>query len=293
MKILTEANQITLNELTCYGDWLPYLLGLKSLSKALDKNPESIVREYNVDKWGTLLKSIKLLKYPNIDAVNSIIIKKEVLPFYFEDNLYTANSKFIYEFQFNLIKNELKKNIRQYGHLVELGAGYGSVILKLADLEEFKDMGFTACEFTDSGVECMKLIASTLNSAIEIGYCDLSDLTLKQYNIPEDAVFMTCWTMACLKGFSRSTLNEIISHNPSVVIHIEPTFEHWSNNSLLEMLWKRYTQLNDYNQTYLSDLQNYESEGLIKIVEQKKNIFGGNPLFPFSIVKWIPSVNRI
>jgi hypothetical protein len=94
--------------------------------------------------------------------------------------------------------------------------------------------------------------------------------------------------MACLKGFSRSTLEEIIRRKPAVVVHIEPIYEHWSDDSLLQTLWKRYFQLNDYNQTMLTALRSYEAEGLIDIVEERRNLFGNNPLAPVSIIKWKP-----
>ena len=96
--------------------------------------------------------------------------------------------------------------------------------------------------------------------------------------------------MACLKGFSRSTLDEIIRHQPAAVVHIEPIYEHWSDDSLLHMLWKRYFQLNDYNPSMLTALKSYEAEGLIDIKEERRCLFGNNPLAPVSVVKWTPHV---
>ena len=215
-------------------------------------------------------------------------LKKKRISFYEEGELYVADSITVQNAYFDLIKNELQAIIQTYGHLVELGAGYGSIILKLAALPDFDTIKFTAGELTESGVACMNLMTSEVRDRIEIGLCDLNNLNLERYAIPQDAVFMTCWTIAYLKDFSRNTLNEIIRHKPSMVIHIEPTFEHWVDDSLLHMLWQRYFIMNDYNQNYLSALRRYEAEGLIRIVEERKNVFGSNPLAPVSIVKWIP-----
>jgi hypothetical protein len=149
-------------------------------------------------------------------------------------------------------------------------------------------VGYTAGEFTDTGVSCMNLLAASAGIRLETGHCDLNDLKLEGFQIPENAVFMTSWAMAYVKGFSVDTLHEIIRHKPMVVVHFEPIYEHWNSESLLHKLWQRYCQINDYNQSLLSALKKFESDGLIRIIEEKPNLFGGNPLAPISMVKWIP-----
>lgn len=288
MRKITGAKAITLDSLPNHTDWIPYLLGLKNLSKALDKNVDSITREYGLDKWGVLLHKLQMLNKPTVIDADNILNVERQMPFYAEGNLYLADSMTVQNIYFDLIKNEIQTFVQKHGHLVELGAGYGSIILKLASLPSFNASRYTAGELTDTGVACINLLASEFRNSIEVGLCDLNDLHLEKYTIPNNAVFMTCWTLACLKGFSRSTLNEILRYKPSIVIHIEPTFEHWTDDSLLSMLWKRYFQMNDYNQNYFSALQSYEAEGLIQIVDQRKNLFGCNPLAPISVVKWVP-----
>ena len=189
---------------------------------------------------------------------------------------------------FKFIRDETKQTLLKTKHIVELGAGYGTQLLKLAMLPEFKNLKFTAAEYTDSGIDCINLLARDLNLRLETGHCDLNNLCLNAFDISEKAVFMTCWTMACVKGFSRNTLLELIRHKPLEVVHIEPIFEHWNADLLLHMLWKRYSQINDYNQSMLTGLKEYEKEGLIEIIEERPNLFGINPLFPASVIKWRP-----
>jgi hypothetical protein len=285
---LSSARVIELDELPRYSGWVAYLLGLKSLSRPFDKSPENIAREYGQDKWGILLQNLRLVDNPTIEDADRLYVGERYIPFYTEGKLYIADITDVDAAYFHLIKNELQPLIQQSGHIVELGAGYGAIILKLATLPGFDTLSYTAGEFTDTGVACMNYLASEVRGRFEAGFCDLMDLNLEGYAIPEHAIFMTSWAMACIKGFPKTTLNEIIRYKPKAVIHFEPIYEHWSEDALLHMLWKKYCRMNDYNRSLLSALKEYETEGIIQIAEERKNIFGSNPLAPVSIVKWAP-----
>ena len=289
MKSVSDAHKIGIDELPVYSSWIPYLLGLKTLSRILDKNAESVLREYGQDKWGVLLEKLKTSGSLTVaDADRLSIGDNNTAAFYADGELYVADVQTIQMAYFELVRTELQPLLEEFGHLVELGAGYGAMILKLAASPGLEKVGYTAGEYTDTGVACIDLLAAGRSLKLEIGHCDLCELDLKTFSVPEQAVFMTCWTMACLKGFPRATLDEIIRHKPAMVIHIEPIYEHWNDDSLLQMLWKKYFQLNDYNQSLLTDLKGYEDDGLIEIVEERRNLFGNNPLAPVSIVKWKP-----
>lgn len=284
-----NAKPIALEDLPIYSSWVPLLLGLKHINRSLHKTPESVQKEYGQDKWGVLLEKLKTVNNPTVMHADEFFARgSKTSAFYTDGNLCVADSVVVREIYFEFIRSELLSTVAQSTHIVELGAGYGALIFKLAELPFFQKLSYTAAEYTDTGVQCMSLLARHSNLKLEIGHCDLSDLRLSSFNIPEKAVFMTCWTMACLKGFSRATLHEIIRHKPAVVVHIEPIFEHWGDNSLLHLLWKRYSQLNDYNQSMLTALKEYEAEGLIEILEECSNRFGINPLAPVSVVKWRP-----
>lgn len=288
MTIPHGARAIGLDELPVHTHWISYLTGLEALPRSLDKTSESLLREYGQDKWGALLGKLKHIQGATIaDADRLIAAGSKATPFYVAGGLYVADFEVVQRAYFELIQNALRPHVEESGHLVELGAGYGSLILKLASLPGFEKAGLTAGEYTATGVTCIDLLASGQNG-LQSGHCDLSDLNLRTFTIPDGAVFFTSWTMACLKGFSRNTLMEIIRHRPAAVIHIEPIYEYWTDESLLQMLWKRYCQLNDYNRSMLTALKQYESEGLIKIIEEGRNVFGSNPLAPVSIVTWIP-----
>lgn len=288
MKEISDEREIALSDLPQYTHWIEYLLGLKTLSKSLDKNSESISREYGQDKWGVLLQRLRALKAPTVFDADALCTDTKKIPFFSDGKILFDDTAIVQDQYFRLIRDELQPYLTSSNHLVELGSGYGSIVFKLAELPEFASIKYTAGEFTDSGIACLELLANEIDQDFEAGFCDLNDLCLDQFDIVENAIFMTSWAMAYLKGLSRNTLNEIMLRKPKVVIHIEPIYEHWNEASLLPMLWRKYCQLNDYNSTLLTALKTYEAEGLIKIIEERKNVFGSNPLAPVSIVKWIP-----
>lgn len=291
MKNLKKKERIKLDDLPQFSYWIPYLLGIKKLEVSLEKDAENIQREYEDEKWGVLLKEVLGLHAPTILDADRLFIGEKKIPYFDEGELYVDSARSVDDRYFDIIKQEIAPLTKLSGHLVELGGGYGSVIIKLAMLPELKGVGFTVGELTKSGVSLIKLLSAQLPVSFKCGPCDLNNLSLKRYQIPKRATFMTNWTMACLKGFPRATLEEILAHSPTEVVHIEPTYQHWSVGSMLHNLWQSYAILNDYNLTYFSDLQKYEREGLIEILDEKKNIFGSNPLGPVSVIRWRPKEN--
>ena len=159
MIVFPNARPIGLDELPVYSHWLPYLLGLKSLSKSLDKTSESVLREYGQDKWGVLLEKLKSVQGATIADADRLNAGESVLKaFYAEGGLYVADSAAVQRAYFDLIRSVLQPLVEQSEHLVELGAGYGALLLKLAALPSFERVGFTAGEYTDTGLACIDLL---------------------------------------------------------------------------------------------------------------------------------------
>ena len=68
--------------------------------------------------------------------------------------------------------------------VVELERGT-STILKLAKLKQISNCGFTAGEFTKSGIDCINLIAAFEEIKVQAGFCDLKSLNLRKFSIPK------------------------------------------------------------------------------------------------------------
>ncbi len=149
MNLIENAKEITLDELPLHSRWMSYLVGLNSLDKTLDKNAESLKREFGDEKWGALLVHLRSLASPTLSAADKFFVRKDKLPFYSEGKLYVAEPEIFLRHYVELIYRELRNLQPEVKHLVELGAGYGSILFKLATMPGFENVGLTAGEYTD------------------------------------------------------------------------------------------------------------------------------------------------
>ena len=283
---------LSINDLPNYSSWPSLLLGLTHSDRSFDKSDESILREYNTDKWGALLKYLDSNPYSTIHDCDKFFLgKNQIAPYYSSDNLYLNSTHTIHFEYFDLVKNTLSRYLDCSSHVVDIGSGYGSIPFRLVEDPKFNKLSYSLLEYTKSGVECMHRIK--LNHSINafIDRCDFNTLKLSGQGIPANSLFFTSWVLACLNCFPRKSLMEILACNPSYVVHFEPIYQHWSDSSLLHCLWMRYLQFNNYNKSILPDLEAYQDEGLINIVHVDNSIFAGNPLCPTSIIVWRPCAN--
>ena len=284
-----EINKvIEIKELPKYSDWIEFLIGLKKTSKK-KKNLSTIEKEFGKDKWLKIRKAIKNIKGKKLEkAIESEMGRKKKNAYWKEDNLYLADSSEINKNYFEIIRITLEEYIEESNCLIELGAGYGSIILRLAKSDKFKNKEFIAGEYTEEGQNCLKIIAKEIDCRIQIGYCDLTKLDLKSFNVPPDSIIITNWALAYQKGISRKTIEEIIKIKPKLIINFEPIYENWNEKNLLHYFWRRYAEINDYNKKILEALLTYQKEGIVKIINNRKNVIGDQPLAPISIITWKP-----
>jgi hypothetical protein len=280
--------KINLDQLGQYSPWVKILLGIEKPKKDLSKTKDKVTAEYNIDKWGTLLTHIKSSSNIEIEDADSFFLENHRDDaFYVNGELYAARRADIQKIYLDIIAKELQKY--RTDQIVELGAGYGHVILNIAKDELLRNTEFIACEYTDSGISCMELILERRRSKnIRTGFCDLEDLQLNNLGIKDKAIFFTAYTMPCIKGFPMQIVEHLRQFNPRRVIHFEPVFDHWDEGSLLNLMWMSYAKTNDYNITMLQELKVLEQSGYVKICREERNIFGSHALFPISIVEWMP-----
>ncbi len=98
------------------------------------KNKKKVIKEFNIDKWGVLLKFITKFKKIDIVKLDKIYSSNNQIysPFYYLGNFYLANSIEKSEIEKKIICDYVIKNVNNIDNIVELGAGYGSKILHIA-----------------------------------------------------------------------------------------------------------------------------------------------------------------
>jgi hypothetical protein len=186
------------------------------------------------------------------------------------------------------IANALEPHVLGASALVELGCGYGSVILALARKAAFQDMPYLAADFTSTGPELASLIAEQEAIKLKTGKADLRSEKITDLDLPEGAVIYTAYAAQYVDPLTDSFVNGLRSLRPKVVVHIEPVYEHCDPATLLGLLRQRYIQANGYNRNLSTILHDHEARGALEIVHDSVPGFGPNPLLAASVIAWVP-----
>jgi hypothetical protein len=269
----------SLDDLSRFSPWPARLLGLESFS-ASQKNKAEIEREFGKEKWGHLLQLIQSGQVNSLREADLLFNPPK-------DTLISHNNKFeLYTFSDAAImyKELVSKTCARFfpaPAIVELGAGYGSVILHLA--KESSGMKFLAGEITASGRECIERLATTEKINVQTAHCDFNDEHVSSLQIPPGSIIFTSYALHYIQGIPGSFISFLRKIRPRAVILFEPCRD-FDDAGVYSLLKKKYMMANNYNLDILSFLKKYESKGFIKIEETIPDAFGINPLLPASII---------
>lgn len=283
-----NLNMLTLDELANRSPWPARLLSLVPF-EIKHKSPMSIAKEFGDEKWGKLLQHFSnkneftLLDVEEVEQnIHEIIPCFEQGVGFYSTTVKEANNK-----QIEIFKNNLIPLIKDASCLVELGAGYGSKLMSLSEINPLDKLPLYAAEYTKSGCDLIKLISKKINKQVKVGSCDFDQLYINDIEIPKNSIIFTSYSIHYVDKLKKKFVEFIAKLKPKVVVHFEPCYEYFDENSLHGLMCKRYMELNGYTQNIASAIE----EGCLDIeakFEVERNIFGSNPFLPFTIIKWFP-----
>lgn len=282
------CKEISLDELPQYTPWPARLLSLEPWGQR-EKTPNEIKREYDREKWGGLLR--------RASAHQSKLSVDEVDAWYLEgmDKCAVLDQGRLMVFSaldaLSMYKRTVAKAIEPFlpaPALVELGTGYGSVLYDLARQPSFLGMQIVGGEYTASGLELLRRLSTDGDLLHSSGRCDLGAETITDFSIPEGAIIYTSLAMCYLPVANTQVLDNLANLSPKTVIHLEPCYEHFTIDSLLGLMQRRYVELNNYNTNLLSILHKHQDDVKIDILAEKPQVFGMNPFLPVSVLAWQP-----
>jgi hypothetical protein len=283
-----SETSFSIDDLPRFSPWPARLLGLEPWPRRF-KTADEITREFEHEKWGSLLKKL--------DEANHAVSLDEVDRWSFEGSaagLCTFNGRLelmtpkdAHERYLDLVQ-EILMNYMPASTLVELGCGYGSIILALAKRIPFGDMRIIAGEYTNSGVDLVKRLAVTEGLNIIAGHCDFDADGITAVDVPEGAIIFTSYATHYVPELPINFVQSLSARRPKAVVHIEPCYEHCDDNTLIGLMRRRYIELNDYNTNLVVMLREQQERGLIKILEERPAVFGVNPLLAASALVWVP-----
>jgi hypothetical protein len=285
--------KFTINDLPRFSPWPARLLGLEPWAQR-QKTPVEITREYEHEKWGPLLTRVRAANRPvTVDEVDEWQIK-DVPPSLcsIEDSLELMSAGDSHRRYMELVAGALAPHTPASA-LVELGAGYGRMLLGLARERPFKGMKVMAGEFTASGVHLIQQLASAQGIEVAAAGCDLASARLIDFALPPDAIVFTSYAMHYVPKLSASFVEALSAFRPRVVFHFEPCYEHCDCKTLTGLMRRRYIEVNDYNTNLVTLLHDQEKLGKVRILGEKAAVFGANPLLAASIISWVPANSSI
>ncbi len=274
-------DKFSINDLPLYNPWVKKLLGLEGFSPKI-KNEEELEREYENEKWGVLLKNIEERGIPSsIENVDSIAFDGNSETFsYYKDEFIKSTYGDLHKKYIDIVFAAVSPYLPAPA-IVELGSGYGTIIMNLAKYLE-KDQLLIAAEFAPSGVKIIRKIADFENFNLKAGSCNFYDLNIGDLNIPDGSIIFTSFATTCVPELPNSFLDALLATNPKLVIHFEALYEHCGDD-LFGLLRKKYIMANDYNKNLLTLVENHPN---ITITEHTLPIIGTNPLLCVSILHW-------
>lgn len=282
--------KVALDDLPQYSPWPARLVGLQPWEQRR-KTADEIDREYEREKWGPLLKRVRgnqgKVSVEMVDEWNHSEEPKGAI--LIANELYRASELEAHNLYISLVEKAIEEEL-PVGSLVELGAGYGSIILNLLKRKRIYCDRFIAAEYTQSGSELIRALAVRDSLPIQIGYCDITKEGITELPIPSGALIFTSYAVMCIPMLQDRFVDDLLRFMPKAVIHFEPIYESFEPSTLLGLMQQRYTQVNDYNRNLFSVLKAKEEERKIKIKKFVPSWFGINPFTPSSLVVWSPII---
>jgi hypothetical protein len=279
----------SLDQLPKFSRWPTRLLGLEPWEQKI-KTPEEIEREFGREKWGALLERFQENPQARLEDVDRWAAgdSAEMTLASVDEHIVEMTPDESHDAYVAFIADALEPHLSGASSLVELGCGYGSVILGLARKAAFQDLSYFAADYTSTGPELAGLIARNESVELTTGRVDLGNGTVTGMKVPQGSVIFTAYAAQYLDPIEDSFMNGLIALEPKVVIHVEPVYEHCDPATLLGLLRQRYIQANGYNRNLSTILHDHEARGSLEIIRDTPPGFGPNPLLAASVIAWVP-----
>ena len=274
---------IEFNDIVKFHDWPKKLISNQNLV-VKEKNNKEIFREFGNEKWTYINNLIDKIKNPTIQNIEKNIDFNEKIVSVYKGEFYKIFKKEIDELHIKLYTDTILKYLDKVEYIVELGAGFGSKILRIASDKRFKNKKIIAGELTGQGQKAIKKIASNMGIEIKVGFCDIGKGDFKDLHIPYNSLIFTSYSAHYTSKIKKRVYKKLMALKPNVIIHFEPIYEVFSKNNIYDLMCKKYIEINDYNTNLLTVIQNLNKEGLLKFTIDR-NVIGTNPFLPISVIE--------
>jgi hypothetical protein len=273
---------LSLDELPAYTDWVTRLLNAPART-LFEKTRASIYREYEIDKWAGIWAHIQSRR-PSVDEIESLQFHgKDEIAISLQSKLYAATPVEARKALSSAIADKVSEVHAANSTVVELGAGTGAIIARIAKDRRFAGSKFAAGDFSPSSIKVIDYMAQAEGVSIRTGLFDFNADT-NELSLPTGCTVVFSFTIAYIQGLTEKFWIRLAAVRPGAMVIAEPIYQHYRGNSLLGLLRRRYYEANDYNREILPSIEHAERKGLLTITAVEENAIGINPLCPISFI---------
>jgi SAM-dependent methyltransferase len=270
--------EIELDELPRWSPWPARVLGLSGRARE-PRTAASVLREYDQDKYGPLLRAVEADPSLTVEDVKRLELGDPAAPVAMSigERLYVTGVEDAFRRTTELLVDRVGRRLDGAASIVDLGCGYGYHLAQYA--RAFPELALSGGEFAPSARE----LAGRLHGiAVE----------------PLDLVTGDAVTLERAEGPVVVVLSMVLHQLPSAVAAVEAIARHREKVSrvvvydaleaaqpdgLLGLLRRRYMQLNHYSWDLIEVL---ERRNDVVLLELEPNAIGPNALLPGSIAVW-------
>tara|TARA_Y100000768_G_C23971407_1_gene680764 strand:- start:1225 stop:2088 length:864 start_codon:yes stop_codon:yes gene_type:complete len=256
------------------------------------KNHQSVSREFEIEKWGSLLS---LSKKDNISV--ELLEKKmheheSYKPFLYQDDLYI-------DYPINISNFFLKKSIKLLKKIyaehncrsvMEIGAGYGRLLIPFVNELSNEDYeGVVGADYTFSSGQILDNLSKNLKYNIFTTQMDVSGKNQVRHSLQDikmkRPIIFTCQTIMYVPFLEESFFNLMKTWSDAIFCNFEPTYPKASLDKL-KTLQRKYIEVNDYNRNLEKFLNKKEKKGVIKIISSYNSEISENVFLPLKNIVW-------
>jgi hypothetical protein len=281
---MTEMRAIEFNDIARHSAWPPRLLNPDQ--QVRHKTDAEVLREYNRDKWGELLEFVRATPGVTLEMIEDHHVDPtDLAPYYEDGRFYLATEHQALDRHLDFYARTLQPHLAGASCLVELGAGFGSKILRLARRPEFAGLPLVAGEYTANGQAVIDAVAKASGVSMQVGYCDFRHLEFDDLQLPENAVIFTSYSVHYVPELSDRFVPALLALRPKAIVNFEPVYEYYPSDSIHGLMCRRYTELNDYTRNLGTLIDAAVVRGEVRATISR-NVLGSNPFLPISAIEW-------
>lgn len=278
-----KFKKISVDQLPSYTNW-PQILINSQKDVLYSKTKDNIFREYESDKWGAIYQEIKNKSF-SVDDVDEMQFKDpgNDMACSVGEGLFAAPPLQVKLLLVDIIDEAISEVVAEGDNIIELGAGTGSIILRLAKMDKYKASKFYAADFSNSSLNIISHLAAHDDVNVNLQLLDFNS-EIFDISIPKNSIVYISFALCLIENINLNFWRKLMAFSPKAIIIAEPIFDFYEDRTILGLLQRRYYLANQYSTDIYSSIIESTLANIFKVKKITKNVIGINPLIPVSLI---------